>query len=277
MVDVNKLKIAAYLDEPDDDPAHAGQVLVDLNINHVCLRRAWRRNIDSMPDQACELLKSTLDDHKLQPLILLSSVGDVEHDRLLSTQNIDFLTRCLDICTFFGCKGLCVGLGKSPATGNWIDKITQWMKVVDDKALESNIQPLFEVSHQSAINEPAIIVQLMVKHKRWRLIYDPANLVMLRMVNPYLKYWSLLKNMVSYFDIHDHKTGDSARPPGHGDCGLDLTINDTLVSGYKGWYCMEPGLGRRYGDKLSRRETFEYAFQTFHQLVSRVAGLSGLT
>ena len=159
------------------------------------------------------------------------------------------------VCNYFKCKAIRVSIGQ-PGDQKNTKLLDDWMNLVSTKSLSANVAPCFELSLSLPVVEPAAIASLLNKHKRWSIIYDPAVLIMPRKMDPFTRYWSLLKQRVSHLDVHDFLIGKSPKPPGHGDAKLDLTLADAIGSRYRGWYCLEPGMGRRYGSITNKSDVF---------------------
>lgn len=111
---------------------------------------------------------------------------------------------------------------------------------------------------------------MLTKHRRWKLLYDPAQLLMHQNQDPFTRYWTLLKNFIEAVDIRDYKMGYGNRPAGFGDGRLNLTLKDAIATGFKGWYYLEPSLGRRYGNAVSRSQTLHMAIEALDMLLSPI-------
>jgi sugar phosphate isomerase/epimerase len=268
MVDLSKLKLAVYLDEVAEDPHQSCGKLAAQNIKHVCVRNIWSSNICSLADEACEMLRSSIDKSGLSVALVCSNVGDTDVTKM--DGEYDKLDRAIDVCKYLGSKHLKVSIGRAVKSDRAARATELWMQAVSDLTLGDDVMPVFELSHTNSIDVPAILAAVLGKHLRWSIIYDPAVLIMHRNIDPFTKYWSLLKNRVSHLDIHDYKIGNSPRPPGHGDAKLDITINDAISSGFRGWYCLEPGLGRRHGDVITKENTFDYSYKALVALLDRI-------
>jgi len=267
-VEFEDLRLAAYLNEAGDDPAGAAAILKKNDIKHVCLHRAWGRDISKMTDDACMLVRNILDENELQPVLLASSIGDVQIQDIID--QIGELDRALMICGFLKCSTLQVSLGIAAKSDMNHKYLYRWMELVTNKCLAANIKPVFEIDYGHCISSPAEIAQVLKRFGMWSILYDPAMLVAKRKIDPFTKYWSLLKDRVSHIDIHDYASGAGPRPPGHGDTQLDLTLNSAVVSGFRGWYCLEPGMGRRYNSISGKAAVFEYALEGFKAMFKRL-------
>jgi len=260
------LKLAAYLNEASEDPAEAAAVLEKNGIKHACLRRAWGRDISRMTDDACGMVKDLLEQHKIKPVLLCSTIGDVPIHTIID--QVDDLDRALLICKFLNCPALQLHLGAAAKTDMAQKFLKRWMDIVTTKCLTFNVKPVFELDYHQTVSSPAEIANAIKGFRSWSIIYDPAVLIARRKVQPFTKFWSLLRDRVAFFDIHDYST--TPKPPGHGDAQLDLALNDAVIAGYNGWYCLEPGLGRRYNDLTSKTAIFEYSLEAFKALFKRL-------
>jgi hypothetical protein len=260
------IKLAAYLDEAGDDPAKSCEVLVSKNISGVCLRRAWCRDISSMPDNALGILDSTLSQHKLISVLMCTEIGCVPLEKLAEEEVR--LTRAMQVCKYLKCKSIRIGLGL-PSTSGTNYHFERWIATAMAFSVSYDISLLFEPDYDSHVSQPAAVAIFLNKHRRFSLLYDPAVLIMRTRIDPFVKFWSLLKSRVSFIDIHDYKIGDAAKPAGYGNGQLDLTVSDAIASKFSGWFCLEPGLGKRYGDISGKEKTFLHAYDSFESLLQR--------
>ena len=268
------IRLAAYLDEIHDDPDKAGELLTSKSISNVVLRRAWCRDIYSMPDNAIGILDSILTKRGLTPVLLHTDIGCVKPENLVTEE--PKLVRAMQICSYLKCRAIRIGIGLIPADHintvypNHIELIHKWLSYASMLSLSYDRSLLLELDYSCYYNQPASVTVLLNKFKRLGLIYDPALLVTRPRVDPFVKFWSLLKSKVGFIDIHDFKTGDSAKPAGFGDAQLDVLIADALVCKFAGWFCLEPNLGRRYGSATTKEETFLCALNAFEALMQRI-------
>jgi len=262
------LRLAAYLNEAADDPASAATIIKNGGIKYVCLRRAWGRDIFRMADDACGLVRDILNQNDLKPILLSSTIGDVPLHNIID-QSGD-LDRALLICSFLKCPAIQIMLGAATNSDMNQKYLHRWMEIVTNKCLSANVKPVFEIDYSNCVSKPAEMAQILQKFSSWSVLYDPAQLIAKRKIHPFTKYWSLLKNRISHFDIHDYSSGVGPKPPGHGDAQIDLTLNDAIISSYKGWYCLEPGMGRRYNNISGKTAVFEYALDGLKSLFKRL-------
>jgi sugar phosphate isomerase/epimerase len=278
------IKLAVYTDEIFDDPDKACELLVSKKITGVCLRRGWCRDIYDMPDNAISILGDILSKHSLLPVLLHTEIGCVDPSQLVAEE--PKLVRALQICKYLKCKSIRIGLGTSSKPTAEISSISQitpkfspsldselvqkWLTAASGLSISYDVQLLFEPETNSYYNQAAAIAILLNRFRRLNLLFDPAMLVVRTKANPFVKFWSLLKSRTTFIDIHDFKTGDAAKPAGFGDAQLDVLVADALMSNFSGWFCLEPGLGRRYGDATTKDKTFLRALDAFEALLQRI-------
>lgn len=266
------MKLAVYLDEAHDDPDKSGAIFSSNNINHVCLRRAWCRHISDMPDNAIAILESVLKKHNLIPIMLHTDIGCVKpYDLSKEKQR---LVRALQICKYLNCKSIRLGLCAQPSAKQHTltENTMAWAATISQLSIDYNLLPIIETDQNSIgfCDDPAAIMLFLNKFRRFSLLYDPGLLVSRIKCNPYIKFWSLLKPRIGFFDIHDVKNKDSSKPAGMGDAQLDITMSDALSCKFNGWFCLEPGLGARHGSATTKEKTFLCALDAFKSLLQRI-------
>lgn len=248
------LKLAAYLDEAGEDPITGCVTLKSARIPYVALRHVWTNNVCNISDQSCQSLKEILKSHDINVLMVASELGLVPSNELKKIPKTT-INRAFDIAQYFGAQYIRIFIGISSNDNGYIE---EWMNNITEKSISSNIAPLLELSHGSAVYKPTDVAQLMLKNRRWKLLYDPAQLIIKQAQDPFVKYWTLLKQFVGVIDIHDFKIGHGHKPAGFGDAKIQQTLNDST---FNGWYFVEPGLGRKHGSALTRSDTFKLALE----------------
>jgi sugar phosphate isomerase/epimerase len=268
MAHQNNLKLAVYLDQAAEDPHKAIKVISEAGIKHAVLRRAWSKNITDAGDDICASIKASLLEHDMKPILLCTDLGYCPSDQLLRLEQdaID----AVNLCQYYGCRHIRFGIGQKSTDQRAHIVQEAWMKLIDRICMEANIAPCLEISYKFVVSKPAEIASILHKYKRLRIIYDPAILVQTKKIDPYTRYWSLVKNRVSHIDVRDHKTGHAPVLAGQGDAKLDLTLSDASLSDYDGWCCLEPGLGRKIGDVSGLDNVFNLALSAYKQLLNRL-------
>lgn len=267
-MDQNQIKLAAYLDQASLDPEISAKTIKESGVSHVVLRRAWGKDISKSPDQSCSKIRAILIDNDITPILLSTDIGYTDANTLMRyTEDID---RAITIAKFYNIKHIRFGIGLESTDPRGRVVHEAWMKTINNKCLKNNIMPCLEVSYQFIYTKPAEIASVLYKNKQWGLIYDPTVLIQMKKIQPFTKYWSLLKDRVTHFDIRDHKTGRGPAYPGQGDAQLDLTISDAILSGFDGWFCLEHGLGRKVGNISGLAQIYNSAKDRFEQMLDRL-------
>jgi len=259
------LRVASYLEEVGEDPATSCDNLLELGIPYIALKHVWTGNIGTLSDIAYQKLRKIISDREMTVILIASDLGDEPADRLdqISESKIDHI---FNLASYFKAPMIRIGIGKQCAQ-DCTSAIDRWMDKISTKAISANVTPVYEITHDSAITAPSGVANQLAKHKRWRILYDPAQFILRQKQNPFIKYWTLLKSSVEAIDIRDIKIGKGFKPAGHGDSKIDYAVKDAINSGYKGWYIMEPSFGRRHGSALTKKDTFKMALNAFDVLV----------
>lgn len=263
---LENIKLAAYLDEAEDDPILACKVIASHKLNYVVLRTAWGHNICQANDQACGKLKKSLQDNNLSVVAIASDLGYTSHEKLLETPT-DKIDRLFNLAAYFQVGMVRIGCGTGKRT-NAKSAIVDWCKLISAKCLHANLVPLFEISDDSTIRNPVELAELFSTNRRWKFWYDPAQLITKQNLDPFTKYWTLLKSVAGAIDVRDYKIGYGYKAAGYGDAKIDLTIKDGISGLYKGWYFLEPSLGRRHGQANGKSETFALAVSALENMLS---------
>lgn len=230
--------LAAYLDEIDDDPTAACKVLQEVGISNVVLRSAWGTPITELPDSKHGILRTILNNHGV-------SVIAVSLEHHLQKVGPTKLERAMHLAMYHGCR-----------------LIAPFGYVIDNLKMLEGIIVLAEIVNDTEVTNPAVVANFMSgDHHNIRLLYDPAMLMFKFNLDPFSKYWVLLKKYIAAVDVHDFKCGKGFVPAGLGDARLKLVLNENpeLV-------LLEPGLGRRYANLTSKKESFLMALNAFNIL-----------
>jgi len=253
------LKLAAYLDEAGEDPERGCKSLNEANIFYTALRHTWTGNICGISDTGHQRLAKIIGDHDITVIMIASELGKVDSQQLarIGDEQID---KVVNICQYYRAPMLRVFVGEE--NKNVPPKaIYTWMQRVGERCLHNGITPLLEIVPKSQVHHPPEIAQLLADNKHWKLLYDPVSLILKQNIDPFIRYWTLLKHNVAAIDIRDMKVGKGFKPPGFGDSRIGMTIADALRDRFQGWFIMEPSLGRRHGSAITKSDTFKYALE----------------
>jgi len=261
------LRVAAYLEEAGEDPETACDNLLELDIPYIALKQVWTDNIGRIPDPACQKLQKVIQSKKMTVIMLATELGEVSADELKSVRDEE-IERIFNRAAYFQAPFIRIGIGKSCSV-DCHDEVNEWMNRITHKAIQYNVTPVIEITHNSFVDKPSDIATILLTHKRWKLLYDPAQYILRKKQDPFIKYWTLLKSNTAVIDVRDLKIGKGFKAPGFGDSRIGDTIKDAIDSNYDGWYVIEPSLGRRHGSALSKKETFTQAVSAFDVLLEQ--------
>jgi len=264
-MDRSTLKLAAYLDEAGEEPSIGCKTLNDNGIFYAVLRHVWTGNICDTSDIGHKRLAAIIGDHNLTIIMIASELGKVDAQRLSKIKDSE-IDNVINICKYYNAPMARIFIGEENPNVH-IDEIHNWMQRVSDRCLDNGIIPLLEITPKSHTHKATDIAQLLAKHTYWKLLYDPVSLILQTNIDPFIRYWTLLKNKTAAIDIRDMKIGKGFKPAGFGDSKIGMTISDALVSNYPGWFIIEPSLGRKHGQAVTKSNTFKYALEGLDQIL----------
>ena len=266
----DKIKLCAYLDEAGEDPASSCSTLRNHNINYAILRDAWTGNICQTSDNGHAKLRSLLLDHNISPIMIASTLGKVPVGDLIRIKDSD-IDSCLNICKYYQCEYLRIYVGESDQLkDNDNNIINDWISRVIERSLSMGIKCAYEIYSKSSVFKAAEVAKILSSHNNIKLIYDPAGLIIKYNFDPFIRHWSLLKNLIDIIDVRDLKIGKGFKVAGYGDSRIDMTIKDAIESGYAGWFALEPSLGRKHGSATTKSETFAFAVEGLDKILAKL-------
>jgi sugar phosphate isomerase/epimerase len=255
----NTLKLAAYLDEAGEDPDRGCKTLNEAGIFYAALRHTWTGNVCGISDTGHQRLAKILKDHDITVVMVASELGKVDSQQLARIGE-DQIDRVISVCQYYRAPMLRVYIGQeNPNTKK--EEVEAWMQRVSDRCLHNGITPLLEIVPGAQIHSAPEVAQLLSNNKHWKLLYDPVALILKQNIDPFIRYWTLLKQYAAAIDIRDMKIGKGFKPPGFGDSRIGMTVADALGNRYAGWFIMEPSLGRRHGTAVTKSDTFKNALE----------------
>lgn len=258
-MDKKDLKLATYLDEAGDDPESGCKTLISHGILYTGLRHIWSSNICNISAIGHKRLFKILQDYNISTILIASDIGRNEK---LHTTLYSEVDKAINICKYYNAPYLRVFLTDQ-------EKSTQWITEVGKRCSDNNITPLFELL-ESHTYKPTDLAHLFSSNNNWKFLYDPVSVIARRNIDPFVKYWTLLKNYTSIIDIRDMKIGKGYKPAGFGDSKIGATIKDSISSNYNGWFMMEPSLGRKHGTAITKSDTFKHAIDGLEQILASV-------
>lgn len=264
-MDINTLKLAAYLDEAGEEPDAACRALRLHNIHYVALRHTWTDNICKISDVGHQRLSKIIAKNDITVIMIASELGRIDVQRLPSISDSD-IDHVINVAKYYRALYVRIFAGidtskTAIATHDYTDTVKVWMNRIAEKCAVNNITPILEIIPDAYDYKAPDVAQLLIDSPTWRLLYDPVSIVMKHNIDPFTRYWTLLKQYTVGIDIRDIKIGKGFKPPGFGDSRIDMTIRDALDCDYRGWFFLEPTLGRRYNQSVTKSDTFKFAVE----------------
>ena len=267
-----KTKLAVYLDELDIDPSNACVLARNLNFKTVCLRRVWTTNVGRATDDACRIVMSAIQANNLEVLAVCTDHGQTNN---LTVDNS--IERSIIIGGYFRAKYMrfFAGTGRGQVASYRIgaplsDVAKSWFTGIGDLCVKHKITPLLEIESGATFFEPEEVLRVLAVHPAWRLLYDPAQLVIGRNHNPFERYWLKMRDKVEAIDLHDFLPSAGFVPIGSGNGRVGDTIYDAISSNYNGWYIVEPGAIRRSAIVISKPELVSDVTKLFLATLSEI-------
>lgn len=262
----SNFKIASYLDEAGEDPANGCDTLVRHGIHYAVLRHTWGgKNICDCNDIAHKKIKGILSDKGVSIVSISSNLGAVPAGQL-QTISDDTLNKAFDIAAYYGAESIRFFAG-TKMQDDMLPVINDWLYKISQLSIQNNMVPMLEITDDAHVREPANVANMLSKHRRWKVLYDPVQIIIKRKLDPFIRYWSLLKGNVAAIDVRDYVVGKGFKPPGFGDAKIKEVLEDAANSNFNGWLFLEPNLGRRYGSANSKSETFDLAVEGLQYII----------
>lgn len=268
LTDIN---LAAYLDEAGEDPQASCKSLAEHNIHYTILREAWTGNVCDMSDNGHGKLRSLLSSHDISAIMIASILGKVDHNQLPFIDD-NKIINCINICKYYQCKYLRIYAGEVSDKNSAINipLVYSWVKRVTEACEANGIICLYEITSDSTIFQATDAAKLLSSNKNIGLIYDAAGLILKHNFNPFIKHWPLLKSFTHIVDVRDVKIGHGYKVVGYGDTNIAMTITDAINCNYKGWFAIEPTLGRKFGSAITKQQTFAYAVEGLGKILQKL-------
>lgn len=225
--------LSVYLDQLDNDPIEACKFAAELGITNVCLRRVWSTQIgDARPDMH-DRIRTAIKDHGLHVAMIDSNLGIQITN---AADELNKVNELLKICQAYECQQLVVKWGRRTKLINNIN-IPVWLEAVSATSLDWAVQPLYPLTADSAVIDPAILAALLHSSKRWKTVYDPAALVS---CNHITKYWPLMRDRVWGFEFRDSLPGSGYCTVGAGAAKLDVLLSEWASGRTRAWLILKP-------------------------------------
>lgn len=247
--------LSAFGDEIADDVETQLEVLNDLGIGWLELRKAWGTNVLELDDSQVANLRDACSRHSIKVSCIGSPVGKSAIDEPIETVLAD-LSRILDIAetlstglvrvfSFYPPKGA----SQSDYVGRSISRLTQ----MADMAAARGILLLLENEGGLVGDTPERCLALLegVDRPGLSFVWDTGNFPHSGVSHAFDRGWPLLGSRVACVQVKDALVGDQTiTVAGDGDGQIPELLVALRESGYGGFLALEPHLkvaGQRGG------------------------------
>lgn len=262
--------IAVYTDELNEEPDEACQLARTIGLQNVCLRSVWGGNIGLATDENCKKVLAAVKKHGVKVVCLATDNGRVPADELGSPATVTALHRSIVLANYFRAKQIRVNIGLRTNRDTPINiqpKIRNWMNFVVQECRASALVPILEVDPECYYFEPGNLLVALQEAPGWRLLYDPALLMIRRNHDHVASYWALFRDHVAALDLHDYKPTAGFVPIGGGNCQWPLLVQECVGMSYGGWVFVEPGPSRRRGVAVAKPELCTIVLDNYGKFV----------
>jgi hypothetical protein len=240
----------------------------------MALRHVWTDNICNISDVGHQRLSKIIAKNDVTVIMIASELGKVDVQKLPNISNSD-IDDVINVAKYYNARYVRIfaGINVSRATTtnhDYADVVETWMNRVAEKCVANDLIPVLEITSGAYDYKASDIAQLLTNSPAWRLLYDPVSIIMKHNIDPFTRYWILLKQYTVGIDIRDIKIGKGFKPPGFGDSRIDMTIRDALDCDYRGWFFLEPTLGRRHNQSVTKSDTFRFAVEGLNMILKHL-------
>ncbi len=237
--------IAIYTDEVSDNFDEACKVISSLKVSNVVLRQYNGINICNVNQRQLPGIRDTLKKYNLKVACLATQLG----------KDQTVIDEAFALSVYFESRLVRFYHSKQP----------HWYKSIVEAAIAFNLTPILELEYTNNL-EPTEVVQLLLEHKRVKLLFDPAQFIIIKNQNPFIRYYVLLQKWVECIDIRDFKIGHGFKPAGFGDSRLSDLLKQSASCK---WLFLEPSLGKVLGSATGKENTFKIAWEAFLELADK--------
>lgn len=247
--------LSAFGDEIDDDLDKQLNVMKDLGIGYLELRRAWGTNVLELTDQEISRVKSACENYKIRVSCIGSPVGksDIQED---ISKTLSDLTRILEIAGSLETQSVRIFSFYPPEDGQqeeYVKTSVTRLGAMAELAEKSGKILLLENESGLVGDTPERCRDLVqgVSSSSLKFVWDTGNFPHAGVERPVDRGWDLLSEYTEYVQVKDaHISDRTITVAGDGDGQVLQLLEKLRASGYKGFLALEPHLkkaGQRGG------------------------------
>jgi len=246
------LNLSVCVDEYDDEVIQSIKGLRSLKFNSYSILNINGRLLSDITNTTLDSIKSNLSGVELHCVALNIGYRESPTDKILDAQ--------FSIANYFKSKTVLFGLNRLYFKNE--EMVKNYFDMIVEKSVSFALVPMLDVSADCYFNEPDSLIRIMERYKKLRILYDPCRFMERSNTRPYHKWWKTIQPLVNAVVLRDYKTGYGFYPIGQGDCNLVETAKEFIESGGKN-LIFRPSLGRRYGNSVGKKQTFELALDCY--------------
>jgi sugar phosphate isomerase/epimerase len=239
--------LSAFGDEIADDVETQLEVLNDLGIGWLELRKAWGTNVLDLDDSQVSKLREACSRHSIKVSCIGSPVGKSPIDDPIETVLSD-LSRILDIAEALS-TGLVRVFSFYPPEGSsqadYVDKSISRLKQMADMAAARGILLLLENEGGLVGDTPERCLALLegVDSPGLSFVWDTGNFPHSGVSHAFDRGWPLLRSRIACVQVKDALVADQTiTVAGEGDGQIPELLVALRESGYGGFLALEPHL-----------------------------------
>jgi sugar phosphate isomerase/epimerase len=266
--------LTGFADEISPELDEQLETLAQESISYMELRSVWNTNVLDLSDDELDRVKSAT----AQRGIRISSIGSPIGKVLLTDpfgphlERFRRALRAADVmeASYVRIFSFFIPEGQEP--NHYREEVIDRMGIMAGEAEDSGVTLLHENEKEIYGDVPSRCLDILagVGSPALRAAWDAANFVQCG-VRPYKEGYASLRPYVEYVHVKDALSGsDSVVPAGEGDGQLPETLSALRVSGFDGFFSLEPHLAsaRTYSG-FSGPELFRKAAGAFKDLLRR--------
>lgn len=248
--------LSVCIDEYDDEVIQSIKGLKSLKFSSYSILNVNGRLLSDITSTTLDTVKSNLTGSELFCVALNVGYRESPTDAILDAQ--------FSIANYFKSRTILFGLNKLIFKND--DMVKNYFDMIIEKSVSFALVPMLDVSADCYFSEPDALTKMMERYKKLRILYDPCRFMERSNTRPYHKWWKAIQPLVYALVLRDYKTGYGFYPIGQGDCNLVETSREFMERGGRN-LIFRPSLGRRYGNSVGKKQTFELALECYMKLI----------
>ena len=250
--------LSAFGDEIDADLNTQLELLTELDIGYLELRKAWDTNVLELDDTQVAAIKDACPRHSVEVSCIGSPIGKSPILDPLETE-LGNLDRIFQIAEALGTNKVRLFSFYPPEQAGdggpdeYLDEAVSRLSRMAREAAQRGITLLME--NESGLVgdglERCLAILKAVDSPSLRFVWDTANFVHAGFERPTDRAWPLLSSYLAYVQVKDYRVADrTICPAGEGDAQVPELLARLRDSAYRGFLALEPHLlsgGQRGG------------------------------